>query len=91
MPREVMTIRLDRTFRLRLRAAAKRRGATPSAAARVALEGWLEADERAARARPYEALVDLIGSVRGGDRGRSTRGREWIARQLRARSTGKAR
>ncbi len=73
MPREVMTIRLDRALRLRLQAAATRRRATPSAVARVALEGWLEAEERAARARPYEALVDLIGSVRGGARGRSSR------------------
>jgi len=91
MPREVMTIRLDRTFRVRLQAAAKRRSVTPSAVARVALEGWLEADERAVRARPFEALADLIGSVRGGERGRSTRGREWIARRLRSRSTGRAR
>jgi hypothetical protein len=91
MAREVMTIRLDRTFRLRLRAAAKRRSATPSAVARVALEGWLEAEERAARARPYEALADLLGSVRGADRRRSTRGREWIARQLGSRSRGRRR
>jgi predicted transcriptional regulator len=73
MPREVMTIRLDRSFRLRLQAAAKRRSVTPSAAARVALEGWLAADEQQARSRPFDALADLIGSVRGGDPARSTR------------------
>ena len=38
MARDVMTIRLDRTFRSRLQVAAKRRRVTPSAAARVALE-----------------------------------------------------
>jgi len=91
MPREVMTIRLDRSFRLRLQAAAKRRSVTPSAAARAALEGWLAADEMAVRTRPYEALVDLIGSVRGGDPARSTRGREWILRQLGTRRARKGR
>ena len=80
MPREVMTLRLDRTFRSRLQVAARRRRMTPSAAARVALENWLEAEDRAAR--PYNEIGDLIGSVNGGDPGRSTRGREWIARQL---------
>ncbi len=85
MAREVMTIRLDRAFRRRLRAAAERRGVTPSAAARVALEGWLRAEEREAQARPFDALADLIGSVRGGDPGRSRRGRDWISRQLRPR------
>jgi hypothetical protein len=91
MPREVMTIRVDRPFRLRLQAAAKRRRLTPSAAARAALEGWLSADEQAVRARPFEALADLIGSVRGGDPGRSTRGREGVAGELKARRRGRRR
>jgi hypothetical protein len=91
MPREVMTIRLDRSFRLRLQAAAKRRSVTPSAAARAALEEWLADDELAVRTRPFEALVDLIGSVRGGDPARSTRGREWIGRQIVSRRVRKAR
>ena len=91
MPREVMTIRLDRTFRARLQIAAKRRRVTPSAAARLALEGWLEAEARAADARPYDEIVDLIGSARGGDRGRSTRGREWIARELGRRASRRRR
>ena len=83
MARDVMTIRLDRTSRLRLQVAAKRRRVTPSAAARAALESWMEAEERVAATRPFDEIVDLIGSVRGGDRGRSTRGREWIAGKLR--------
>jgi hypothetical protein len=82
MAREVMTIRLDRTFRSRLQVAAKRRRVTPSAAARVALESWLAGETRAADARPYDEIADLVGSVRGGDRRRSTRGRDWIAGQL---------
>jgi hypothetical protein len=86
MPREVMTIRVDRAFRRRLHAAAKRRSVTASAAARAALEGWVQAEERQAQARPFDALADVIGSVRGGDRGRSSRGREWIAGQLGSRT-----
>lgn len=85
MARGVMTIRLDRAFRLRLQLAAKRRRVTPSAAARVALESWVEAEDRVAGRRPLDAIADLIGSVRGGDRGRSTRGREWIASNLKRR------
>jgi hypothetical protein len=91
MARDVMTIRLDRTFRSRLQVVAKRKRVTPSAAARAALEDWLEAEKRAADAHPYDEIVDLIGSVRGGDRGRSIRGREWIARQLGRRASGKSR
>ena len=68
-----MTIRVDRTFRSRLRAVAKRRRVSPSAAARLALEDWLQSEEGSAGARPYDAIADLIGSVRGGDPGRSTR------------------
>jgi hypothetical protein len=86
MAREVMTLRLDRAFRSRLQVAARRRRMTPSAAARVALEAWLETEDRAARHRPYGEIVDLIGSVRGGDRGRSTRGREWSGRPPRSRA-----
>ncbi len=91
MARDVMTLRLDRAFRLRLQLAAKRRRVTPSAAARVALESWVEAEDRVARSRPLDAIADLIGSVRGGDRGRSSRGREWIAGKLKARRPGSRR
>jgi hypothetical protein len=88
MPREVMTIRVDRAFRRRLQAAARRRSVTPSAATRMALEGWVAAEERQAQARPFEALADLIGSVHGGDPARSSRGRYWISRQLKSRGKG---
>jgi hypothetical protein len=84
MAREVMTLRLDRALRRRLRAAAGRRGATPSAAARVALEGWLQAEEGEAQARPFEALADLIGTVGRGNPRRSSRG----ARRTATRSRG---
>jgi hypothetical protein len=64
MPRDLMTVRLERTLRQRLNKAAKGRGLTPSAAARLALESWLEAEERSALGRPYEQVADLVGSVR---------------------------
>jgi hypothetical protein len=85
MPRDVMTLRLDRSFRSRLQMAARRRRVTASEAARVALEGWVEAEDRESTTRPFDEIVDLIGSVRGGDRGRSMRGRERIARTLEKR------
>jgi hypothetical protein len=68
MRREVMTLRLDGAFRSRLDRAARRLRVTPSAAARIAMETWVEAEEREAGARPFDAIVDLIGSVRRGSR-----------------------
>jgi len=90
MPREVMTVRLDRRMRLRLSAVAKRRRLTPSAAARLALEAWLEAEDATASARPYEQIKDLVGSVRGGDRRRSSRSTRAVADMLKKRH-GRAR
>jgi predicted transcriptional regulator len=86
MARDVMTLRLERTTRRRLQAAAKRRRVTPSAAARTALEHWLLAEERREEARPYDAMADLLGAVRGGDPGRSTRGSKWISGAPRSRA-----
>jgi hypothetical protein len=84
--RDVMTIRLEQTFRARLQVAAKRRRVTPSAAARLAIEDWLEAEEGQASGRPWDELRDLLGTVHGGDPGRSARGREWIATKLHRRT-----
>ena len=91
MARSVMTLRLERTTRLRLQVAAKRRNLTPSAAARTALEQWLTAEERREEARPYDAIADLVGSVRGRDRGRSTRGAEGISSARRGRASRRRR
>jgi hypothetical protein len=68
MRRELMTLRLDGALRSRLDLAARRRRTTASAAARMALEGWVEAEEREAGSKPFDAIVDLIGSVRRGPR-----------------------
>lgn len=65
MPRDIMAIRLDRATRTRLNTVARRRRLTPSAAARAALEHWLQAEEHAASTRPYEAITDLVGCVSG--------------------------
>jgi hypothetical protein len=80
-----MTMRLDAATRLRLRAVARRRGRTPSEIARSALEAWLDGELGLAGASPQEAMADLIGSVRGGAPGRSTRGARGIAKAIRAR------
>ncbi len=72
MAREMMTLRLERSIRSRLEVVAKRRRLSASAAARLALEEWLRAEERASDARPYDQIADLIGSSRRAD---STRGR----------------
>jgi hypothetical protein len=87
MARDVMTIRLEQTFRARLQVAAKRRRVTPSAAARLAIEDWLHAEEGRASGRPWDDLRDLVGSVHGGDAGRSPRGRDWIATTRGRRAT----
>ncbi len=85
MPREIMTIRLDRATRVRLTAVAKRRRLTPSGAARLALETWIETEDATARVSPYEQVKDLIGCVNGGDALRSARSGRAIAEMLRRR------
>ncbi len=84
-----MTVRLDRPIRLRLTAAARRRGRTPSDLARAALTAWLDAQDGQAGASPYEALADLIGSVRGADKARSQRGARAIAAEIRSRRSSR--
>ena len=87
MPRDIMAIRLDRTTRVRLKAVARRRRLTPSAAARTALEQWLQAEERAASRRPYEAIADLVGCV-SGPRDLSVGAGRRVATILKARTRG---
>jgi hypothetical protein len=63
LARDLMTIRLEPTARARLRAAASRRGLTPSASVRVAIDAWLVAEDALAGTRPYDELADLLGRV----------------------------
>jgi len=86
-----MTIRLDPETRFRLASASRRRGRTPSAVARAALTAWLDGEEGTAGLAPYEAVVDLIGCVRGGDPKRSTRGVREIRDARRSRGRRSAR
>ncbi len=87
MPRDLMTVRLDSAMRVRLRAAAARRGLTSSAAMRLALEAWLAAEEARSEARPYEELADLLGCADGRARPSvpALRPRRMAARRTRGR------
>jgi len=85
MAKAVMTVRIDWRMRLRLAAGARRRGRTPSDVARAALEDWLDAQDAETDATPYQSVANLIGSVRGGDRGRSQRDARSIAAAPRRR------
>ena len=80
-----MTLRLDGRTRAQLKGAARRRGLTPSAAARLAVDKWLEDEAAAASLRPYELVKDLVGRVAGGDPRRSSGGSRAIAETLKAR------
>jgi hypothetical protein len=88
MPREIMTLRVAPPVRKRLAAAARRRGRTESDLAREALESWLDGQEARAGATPFDAIADLVGSVRGRDPRRSVRGARAIAALVQSRARG---
>jgi hypothetical protein len=53
---------------------------------RTAIEAWLDAETRSAKAGSfYETVADLVGVVSGGDPRRSTRSSREIATLLRRR------
>jgi predicted DNA-binding protein len=66
-----ITLRLDAETRRRVARIAKRKKTTTSTVLREAISSWVEREESAGSA--YEQIKDLIGSVHGGDPGRSTR------------------
>jgi predicted DNA-binding protein len=81
-----VTFRLDGQTRQRIMKIARRRGVSVSEAIRQAVEAWVERDQ--VSSSPYEAVVDLIGVVHGGNPRRSTRtGRQ--LRELLIRRRGK--
>ena len=80
-----MTVRLDGRTRVRLKVAARRRHLTPSAAARLAVDKWLDDEDTAVSIQPYELIKDLVGSVSGRDRLRSSRSSRAIADMLKRR------
>jgi Ribbon-helix-helix protein, copG family len=64
-----LTLRLERKTRLRIARIASRRQISTSELIRQAIEAWVERQEP--MAAPYEAMVDLIGVVNGGEPERS--------------------
>lgn len=78
-----ITLRLDEETRRRVARIAKRKQTTTASVLREAVKIWVEQEERALT--PYELIKDLIGTVHGGDPGRSERGGRWIAEMLKAR------
>ena len=78
-----ITLRLDQETRRRVARIAKRWQTTTSSVLREAITDWVEREERSVR--PYDLIKDLIGSVHGGDPGRSARGGRWVAEMLKAR------
>jgi predicted DNA-binding protein len=64
-----LTLRLERKTRQRIARIASRRRISTSELIRQAIEAWVERQEPIAA--PYEAMVDLIGVVNGGEPGRS--------------------
>ena len=70
---------------MRLDVVAKRRRLTPSGATRLALETWLDAEDRTVSLRPYDLIKDLTGVVKGGDAQRSSRSTRAIAEMLKKR------
>lgn len=63
-----VTLRLDEETRQRIARIARRRGVSASQIVREAIRNCVEREEAAS---PYDALADLVGTVRGGDRHRS--------------------
>jgi hypothetical protein len=64
-----LTLRLDEPTRQRIARIARRKGLSTSEFVRLAITAWTEQQEDVAK--PYTAIGDLIGIVRGGDPKRS--------------------
>jgi hypothetical protein len=64
-----LTLRLDEKTRQRIARIARRKQLSKSEVIRRAIAAWADCQEPAGA--PYEAMADLIGVVRGGNRKRS--------------------
>jgi predicted DNA-binding protein len=84
-----MALRLDDQTRRRIARLAARRGTTRSALVREAITALVEKEERQAALRPHDLVKDLLGSVHGGDPGRSTDVGRKVMRMLEKRRTGR--
>ena len=66
-----ITLRLDPELRRRVTRIAKRKRTTTSNVLREAIKTWVQREDSSETL--YDQVADLIGSVHGGDPGRSTR------------------
>ena len=74
-----VSIRLDTQIRRRVGQIAKRKHVSASEVIREAIEAWVEGQENLS---PFDAMKDLIGSVRGGNPKRSVGGAREISKLL---------
>lgn len=80
-----LTVRLPGGLHERLVRAANRLGLKRSDVARMAIQRYLDETEHAPRARPYDAVKDLIGSVDSGLSDIGSRHREYLLKRFRKR------
>lgn len=78
-----LTLRLDAETRARIERIARRKGLSTSELVRLAIATWTDRQELTSQ--PYEAMSDLIGTVRGGDPRRSEQAGRKFATLLRRR------
>jgi hypothetical protein len=78
-----LTLRLDEKTRKRIARIARRKQVSTSEVVRQAIEAWAERHEPVAS--PYEAVMDLLGVVRGGNPKRSVQTGRRFARLLKGR------
>ena len=76
------SIRLDKHLRHRVVEIAKRNHVSASEVIRQAIEAWVNREESVT---PYDAMKDLIGTVRGGDPRRSAGGGLQVTKLLKSR------
>ena len=80
-----VTLRLDGKTRQRIQRIARRKRQSSSQVIREAIEAWVERQE--VTASPYQAVADLIGTVRGGDPKRSTDAAGRLKERFKSRSS----
>lgn len=80
-----LTVRLPGVLHERLARIAKRLGRKRSDVARLAIQRFLDETERAARPRPYEQVLDLLGSLDSGIPDLGSRHRDHLVAHLRRR------
>jgi len=78
-----ITLRLDPVIRRRVALTARRRRTTTSVVLREAITKWVEKEDSGETL--YDRVADLIGSVHGGDPGRSTRKLSAVLKARRAK------